>query len=102
MDVSGGGVSITESRASQYGGGEWVAFLVLEQGTRDAPPRSGMQCVRGSAVWGGGFLRGLQADATPAATQQVILFTSQCSPGLPASASVYASRLSYSRVLGKS
>ena len=40
MIVSGGNVTITESKASRGGGSRGVGrFLVLEQGTRDAPPK---------------------------------------------------------------
>ena len=42
----------------------------------------------GSAAWGGGFfrvqgLRGLQADAAPAVTQQVICFKTNVCLGFP-------------------
>ena len=50
-------------------------FLVLEQGRGIPTARSGTQSIMGFAVWGRRVLRvqglrGLQADATAAATQQ--------------------------------
>ena len=97
MHVSGGNVAITESEASRCGGSEGAGRL-LGPGTGDegSPPRSGTQSVMGSAVLGRRRLRvqglkGLQADANPAVTQQVTFFDKQ---GLPC-----PSRLSYSIVV---
>ena len=56
---------------------EWVAFLVLEQGTRDPPQEVARRASWAMHFWGGGFFafklaRGLQADAARAVVQHVI------------------------------
>ena len=56
MDVSGGTVTITESKAAKTGGsGGMGRFLGTRTGGQGMPPaRTGTQSVRGSAVWGEG------------------------------------------------
>ena len=78
MNVSGGNVTITKSKASRHGGSGGVGrFNGPGTGDEGSTPSSGTQSVMGSAVLRRRVLRvqglrGLQADATAAVTQQVI------------------------------
>ena len=93
-------VSTSRSPKAQVHGGSGGAGRFLGPGTGDEgpPPRSGTQSVMGSAIFGGGgvfgckAVGGLQADATPVVTQQVMFFVKN--EGLPC-----PSRLSYSIVV---
>ena len=98
MDVSGGNVTITESMAQMNGGsGGAGRFLVPGTGTRDPPKkwhaeRHGL-CSFGRRVLRAQGLRGLQADATAAATQQVISFKATLSARVDSATAVYMTKI---------
>ena len=85
---------------SKEAGGEWVAFLVLEQGA--APKkwhaeRHGL-CSVGAEGSSSSWLERFAGRCCPCSNAASHILKNQCLPGLPASALFCPSRLSYSIV----
>ena len=70
--------------------GEWVALMVLEQEDEgSAPPRSGVQSVRGSAVWG------LQFGAEGSSSSRLERLAGRCNRCSNAASHIFTTNLMF-------